>query len=97
MAKCYWTNHQPVFIKGTGYACAVCGTQFYPEDFVVTCGASIGEDDGQLKTFIGGCGKAVPIFGSADERAYQCADCSAPFHRECLREHFKHPMQNNAG
>lgn len=41
------------------------------------------------KTFSGGCGKFVPIFGSANESAYRCVDCTASFHRNCLRKHFK--------
>lgn len=33
--------------------------------------------------FRGGCGKPVSF-----EESYRCCDCTASFHRECLRRHF---------
>lgn len=33
--------------------------------------------------FQGGCGKPVEF-----EEAYRCYDCTASFHRDCIREHF---------
>lgn len=34
--------------------------------------------------FKGGCGENVNR-----EESYRCADCTASFHRECIRKHFK--------
>lgn len=34
--------------------------------------------------FTGGCGKHVDR-----EESYRCSDCTASFHRDCLRKHFK--------
>lgn len=38
------------------------------------------------KTFVGGCGEHVSFMDS-----YRCADCTASFHRNCLRLHFNQP------
>jgi hypothetical protein len=59
------------------------------EEMAVMCGMLQETGD---KIFVGGCGKEVKVFGTANERAYGCVDCSAPFHRECLRKHFTCPM-----
>ena len=37
-----------------------------------------------LPLFKGGCGKKV-----LKHEAYRCADCTASFHRDCIRKHFK--------
>ncbi len=33
---------------------------------------------------VGGCGAPILTVGEL----YRCADCSVPFHRDCLRAHF---------
>lgn len=40
--------------------------------------------DGKIESFIGGCGKPVK-----ESDSYRCADCTASFHRDCIRKHFK--------
>lgn len=42
--------------------------------------------------FKGGCGKEVSIFDS-----YRCADCTASFHRDCIREHFNNEEKELVG
>src|SRR4051812_17798740 len=46
------------------------------------CGAAI--DDGTIVHLKGGCGKEVNAYD-----AYRCVDCTASFHRDCMREHLK--------
>ena len=36
-----------------------------------------------LPRFEGGCGEKV-----LKQEAYRCADCTASFHRDCIRKHF---------
>jgi hypothetical protein len=38
--------------------------------------------------FEGGCGKPVSF-----EESYRCYDCTASFHRDCIREHFHRSEQ----
>jgi hypothetical protein len=44
------------------------------------CGA-IEKNNGNL--FTGGCGKEVSAW-----EGYRCSDCTATFHRNCIRKHF---------
>ncbi len=45
-------------------------------------GFKCGELEGHER-FVGGCGQFVSF-----EDSYRCADCTASFHRKCLRTHF---------
>lgn len=65
------------------------GQKEFMENVAVACGMT--SETGE-KIFQGGCGGQVRVFASAEDRAYVCADCSAPFHRACIKEHFKYPM-----
>lgn len=38
----------------------------------------------EINLLKGGCGKWIPIMDS-----YRCTDCTASFHRDCARKHFK--------
>lgn len=49
------------------------------------CGVYMNED-GTETTMIGGCGELMLSLES-----YRCTDCTVQFHRNCAREHFKHP------
>lgn len=48
---------------------------------------------GKLQTidgvFSGGCGQHVDR-----EEAYRCCDCTASFHRKCIRKHFKSTVED---
>lgn len=63
--------------------------EYFLKNIFFICGL-IEENNGQL--FIGGCGKDVSAWDS-----YRCADCTAMFHRECIRKHFKkHESQDSS-
>lgn len=46
------------------------------------CGAAV--DNGKFVHLKGGCGKEVNAHD-----AYRCVDCTASFHRDCMRQHLK--------
>lgn len=43
---------------------------------------------GQAGPFVGGCKSHIRFLD-----AYRCVDCTASFHRDCLRKHFQHEHQ----
>lgn len=43
---------------------------------------------GQAGPFVGGCKSRIRFMD-----AYRCVDCTASFHRDCLRKHFQHEHQ----
>jgi len=53
------------------------------------CGAAI--DDGEIVHLKGGCAKEVSAY-----EGYRCVDCTATFHRGCMREHLKNETEKDS-
>lgn len=69
-------------LETTDHACVL-------QSIHLICGAAI--DDGRTVHLRGGCAKEVSAFA-----AYRCVDCTASFHRDCMREHLKDETEKDA-